>query len=143
MADLSRLKNRFGAPPSPEEVDELPPDRPQAVQESPPEPAKDRAAPATNAAKPKGRGQPVEEDDGEDEAAPLPRSRTRLLQPAPPTMRAIDGRSLLRTGRTIQFSTRVTASFDERLRRMAMERGVMLIEVLEMALDALDREDQS
>jgi hypothetical protein len=50
----------------------------------------------------------------------------------------IDGRSLRRTNRTIQFATRVTPEFDTRLRQIAARDGLMLVEVLERALDAYE-----
>ncbi len=50
-----------------------------------------------------------------------------------------DGRSARRTGRTMQFATRVSVEFDERLRAIAQRDGLMLVEVLERALDAYER----
>lgn len=50
----------------------------------------------------------------------------------------IDGRSLRRSGRTIQFATRVSPEFDERIRRIAKRDGMLLVEVLEKALDAYE-----
>jgi hypothetical protein len=50
----------------------------------------------------------------------------------------IDGRSLRRTGRTVQFATRVSLDFDERLRHLAQREGLKLVEVLERALDAYE-----
>jgi hypothetical protein len=50
---------------------------------------------------------------------------------APPR---IDGRSLRRTGRTVQLSTRVTAEFDRQLREAAMRDGKLLAQVLEEGL---------
>ena len=49
-----------------------------------------------------------------------------------------DGRTARRTGRTIQFATRVSADFDERLRNIAEREGILLVEVLERALDAYE-----
>jgi hypothetical protein len=55
-----------------------------------------------------------------------------------------DGRTARRTGRTIQFATRVSAEFDERLRDIAEREGILLVEVLERALDAYEgRRDRS
>lgn len=45
-----------------------------------------------------------------------------------------------RTGRTITFATRVSREFDDRLRDIASAEGLMLVEVLEKALDAYERE---
>ena len=51
----------------------------------------------------------------------------------------IDGRSLRRSGRTVQFATRVSPEFDERIRQIAERDGLLLVEVLERALDALEK----
>jgi hypothetical protein len=50
----------------------------------------------------------------------------------------IDGRSLRRSGRTIQLATRVSPEFDARLRHIAQRDGLLLVEVLERALDAYE-----
>jgi hypothetical protein len=50
----------------------------------------------------------------------------------------IDGRTLRKTGRTVQFATRVSEDFDERLRQIAQRDGIKLVEVLERALDAYE-----
>ena len=55
----------------------------------------------------------------------------------PPHVR-IDGRSLRRSHRTIQFATRVSPEFDERVRMIAQRDGLLLVEVLEKALDAYE-----
>jgi len=52
--------------------------------------------------------------------------------------RRIDGRSLRRTGRTLQLATRVSWEFDDKLRRIAQRDGLKLVEVLERALDAYE-----
>lgn len=52
----------------------------------------------------------------------------------------IDGRRLRRSGRTLQFATRVSAAFDARLRGIAERDGLLLVEVLERALDAYERD---
>jgi hypothetical protein len=49
-----------------------------------------------------------------------------------------DGRSARRTSRTVQFATRVSPAFDERLRDIADRDGLLLVEVLERALDAYE-----
>jgi hypothetical protein len=51
----------------------------------------------------------------------------------------IDGRSLRRSGRTVQFATRVSPEFDDRIRQIAKRDGLLLVEVLERALDALEQ----
>jgi hypothetical protein len=50
----------------------------------------------------------------------------------------IDGRSLRKTGRTVQFATKVSLEFDEKLRRIAQRDGLLLVEVLERALEAYE-----
>jgi hypothetical protein len=49
-----------------------------------------------------------------------------------------DGRSARRSGRTLQFATRVSPEFDDRLRSIAERDGKLLVEVLEEALDAYE-----
>lgn len=49
-----------------------------------------------------------------------------------------DGRSARRTGRTVQFATRVSLEFDDRLRTIAARDRLLLVEVLERALDAYE-----
>ncbi len=62
-------------------------------------------------------------------------------QPEPPAeYQRIDGRSLRRTGRTLQFGTRVSPAFDARLREIAQRDGLSLAEVLERALAAYDQQ---
>lgn len=62
------------------------------------------------------------------ETAPAP--KVVAMRPA-----RIDGRSLRRSGRTLQFATRVTPEFDNELRVLAERDGLMLVEVLERALE--------
>jgi hypothetical protein len=50
----------------------------------------------------------------------------------------LDGRSLRRTGRTLQLATRVSWEFDDKLRRIAQRDGLKLVEVLERALEAYE-----
>lgn len=59
-------------------------------------------------------------------------------QPAAPGASRIDGRTLRRSGRTVQFATRVSPAFDARIRRIAQRDGMLLVEVLEQALDAYE-----
>ena len=59
---------------------------------------------------------------------------------APQVKARRDGRTLRRTGRTVTFATRVSPEFDERIRDIAEEKGLMLVEVLEQALAAYERE---
>jgi len=52
--------------------------------------------------------------------------------------RRIDGRSLRRTGRTVQFATRVSEQFDSTFRRIAQRDGLRLGELLEHALTSYE-----
>jgi hypothetical protein len=49
-----------------------------------------------------------------------------------------DGRSARRSGRTLQFATRVSPEFDSRLRSIAERDRRLLVEVLEEALEAYE-----
>ena len=51
----------------------------------------------------------------------------------------LDGRTMRRSGRTVQFATRVSPEFDGRIRQIAMRDGLLLVEVLEHALDAYEK----
>jgi len=66
---------------------------------------------------------------------PLPVSGEKTITP-----RKIDGRTLRKTNRTVAFATRVTEDFDNRVRSIAESKGLKIVEVLEAALDAYDRE---
>ncbi len=50
----------------------------------------------------------------------------------------IDGRTLRKTGRTEQLATRVTPEFKKRIYDIAEREGIMIVEVLERAADALE-----
>jgi hypothetical protein len=50
----------------------------------------------------------------------------------------IDGRSLRKTGRTLQLATRVSWEFDQRLREVAQRDRLKLVELLERGLDAYE-----
>jgi hypothetical protein len=50
-----------------------------------------------------------------------------------------DGRSARRSGRTLQFATRVSPEFDDRLRAIAERDHKLLVEVLEEALEAYEQ----
>jgi hypothetical protein len=63
-----------------------------------------------------------------------------------PTLRdtaRLDGRTLRKTGRTLQLATKVSWEFDDKLRRIAQRDRKMLVEVLELALDAYEKERDS
>ena len=64
------------------------------------------------------------------EVAPVAQQEPRRISAA----RRIDGRSLRRTGRTVQFATRVSEQFDSTFRRIAQRDGLHLGELLERAL---------
>ena len=49
-----------------------------------------------------------------------------------------DGRSMRRTDRTVQFATRVTPEWDDRIRQIAERDRLLLVEVLEKALEAYE-----
>jgi hypothetical protein len=50
----------------------------------------------------------------------------------------VDGRTLRRSGRTVQFATRVSPEFDARVRAIAQREKLLLVEVLERALDSYE-----
>lgn len=56
----------------------------------------------------------------------------------PPAARRVDGRSIRRSNRTVQFATRVTQQFDDRIRAIAERDGLLLVEVMERALEAYE-----
>ncbi|OYV34642.1 MAG: hypothetical protein B7Z80_20650 [Rhodospirillales bacterium 20-64-7] len=70
------------------------------------------------------------------------------VAPTPPPMsepqhaRKVDGRTLRKTNRTVAFATRVTENFDYRVREIAESKGLKIVEVLEAALDAYERENK-
>lgn len=111
MADLSKLKRRstLGAPPPPAEAS----NNLEAPEVAPPV------------------AQPME--PANSAPAPLP-----LSPAAPERRRGRDGRSARRTGRTIQFATRVTAEFDEHFRAVAERDGLLHVELLERSLAAYE-----
>jgi hypothetical protein len=53
-----------------------------------------------------------------------------------------DARSARRSGRTLQFATRVSPEFDSRLRSIAERDGKLLVQVLEDALEAYENSRQ-
>jgi hypothetical protein len=119
MANLEKLKRRntLGTPPPFEEAS-------QNLQA--PEIVPVVTAPA---ASPRGEAVPVRTPVGEQQGDPP--------QPHDAQYR-IDGRSLRRTGRTLQLATRVSWEFDDKLRRIAQRDGLKLVEVLERALEAYE-----
>jgi len=111
MADASKLKGlrRSGLG--------VPPPQDEARTDLAPEPLRDASS-----------------STGSATAARQPR-RTAAAAPQPGRM---DGRTMRRSGRTVQFATRVSPEFDERIRQIAMREGMLLVEVLERALDAYE-----
>ena len=120
MADLSKLRRRntLGAPPPLEEASQ----NLQAPEIAPVmEPPAEVPRPATV---------PSQE----------PANTPENVTPQPPHQQLrIDGRSLRKTGRTIQLATRVSWEFDEKLRHIAQRDGLKLVEVLEQALEAYEK----
>jgi hypothetical protein len=76
--------------------------------------------------------------------APLP-AVAPIVAPSPVERgrRVRDGRSARRTGRTVQFATRVTPDFDERFRTIAERDGLLHVELLERSLAAYENSQQS
>lgn len=74
------------------------------------------------------------------EVAPAPAARPAAnLPPQAPAAKKIDGRSARKTNRTVQFATRVTPEWDARIRALAQREGVLLVEILEKALDYYEK----
>ena len=71
-------------------------------------------------------------------AAPDPVSDASVAQ-----LKKLDGRSIRRTNRTVQFATRVTPEWDARIRALAQREGVLLVEILERALDCYEKKSGS
>jgi hypothetical protein len=119
MADLSKLRRRntLGAPPPLEEASQnLQAPEIAPVMEPPAEVPRRATVPSQEPAR------------TPEDATPQP------LHP----QRRIDGRSLRKTGRTLQLATRVSWEFDEKLRYIAQRDGLKLVEVLERALEAYE-----
>lgn len=90
-----------------------------------------------NASKLKSRNLPAPPSVGEassnlDAQPPSPTSQVTAVP------QRIDGRSARRSNRTVQFATRVTPQFDDRIRAIAQRDGLLLVEVMEQALDAYE-----
>lgn len=73
-----------------------------------------------------------------DEASPNLKAPEHAPAAHPPLTKRIDGRSARRSNRTVQFATRVTAEFDDRIRAIAARDGLLLVEVMERALEAYE-----
>ncbi len=70
--------------------------------------------------------------------AATPARQPQHAAAATPQLHRIDGRTMRRSGRTVQFATRVSPEFDDRIRQIAMQEGMLLVEVLECALNAYE-----
>ena len=88
---------------------------------------------STNLAKPEAQATEARTEIGDIRElfpqSPIPRREGR-----------VDGRSMRRTNRVVQFATRVTPEFDQRVRAIAMEEGLLIVEVLEKALRVYERQ---
>ena len=75
------------------------------------------------------------------EVAPVAAELTSAAEHKPDASiyRRPDGRSLRRSNRVVQFATRVTPEFDQRIRTIAEREGLLIVEVLERALEAYER----
>jgi len=76
--------------------------------------------------------QPTETPSQPDRIQPLPAAPAGGLSSA----RYPDGRSRRRTGRIEQINVKVSAQFNSDLRGLADRQGLLIVEVLERALDA-------
>jgi hypothetical protein len=82
-----------------------------------------------------GLGAPPTMNDASQNLQAPEHAPAHAVQASPQRM---DGRSARRSNRTLQFATRVSPAFDERIRAIAARDGLMLVEVLERALDAYE-----
>ena len=67
------------------------------------------------------------------------------IAPSPPVATTTapkerDGRSARRTGRSVQFATRVSEEFDQRFRAVCKRDNLLMVALLEKALDAYEQE---
>lgn len=61
-----------------------------------------------------------------------------VVEPLGVTHIRVDGRSLRRTNRTVQFATKVTQGFDERFRTIAERDDLGFCDLLEKCLEAYE-----
>jgi hypothetical protein len=120
MANLQKLKRRntLGAPPTPEEASAN-----LAAPEIAPVPTQSPSMTRSPETAQAVHGQRIEE---------------RRVEEGRVEEGRIDGRTLRRTGRTVQLALRVKPSFDHRLRQAAARDRLLLCEVLERALDTYE-----
>ncbi|WP_036263111.1 hypothetical protein [Methylocapsa aurea] len=81
-------------------------------------------------------GAPPQLDDTPDN---LKAPEVAPAAPAATPRRGEDGRSARRTGRTVQFATRVSEEFDKRFRQVAKRDGLLLAQLLEKSLEAYEK----
>lgn len=107
MADLSKIKRRttLGPPPPFEEASQ----NLQAPEIAPVMPSSSKTPRRSHVPLPNTVGTPPSDDTA-----------------YPKRVGRVDGRSLRRTGRTLQLATRVSWEFDEKLRRIAQRDGLKL-----------------
>ncbi|MDN3563015.1 hypothetical protein ACFQY5_34460 [Paeniroseomonas aquatica] len=91
----------------------------------PPPPAPEEGAPG------------IERQPDPAAAAPEP-ERSRLVEP-PQGLPVLDGRSLRATGRVHQLNVKVTADVKNTILRIGRERGLLVAEVIEQAVEALEK----
>jgi len=134
MADLTKLRRRnsLGAPPPPAEASA----NLQAPEIAPPA----ESAPRTRSAWDAAVSQPAARPKATAAADPV---RSPPVRSVAEGAHRYDARSARRTGRTLQFATRVSPEFDQRLREIAERDRLLLVEVLERALDAYERQTAS
>lgn len=141
MADFGKLgKSRLGAPPPSEDASTnltAPEQAPAEAFQRAPRAMHPDAPVVAAQAEPVPAAPSSAEPPRTPPAAPASPSAVALA-PEPRSRR--DGRSLRRTNRTIAFATRVSADWDFAIRTIAERDGLMLVEVLERALDAYERE---
>jgi hypothetical protein len=77
-------------------------------------------------------------------APPQPEAvRNNLEQPEHAPAEEVDGRTLKKTGRTHQLATRVTPEFYRRVRQLAAQDDLKIVELLERAIDAYEQAKSS
>lgn len=63
----------------------------------------------------------------------------RVVRLPPVAKSERDGRSARRTGRTVQFATRVSDDFDRKFRAVAKRDKLLMVDLLEKALEAYEK----
>lgn len=86
---------------------------------------------------------PTEEEASTNLAAPEVAPMASLNTSTAETQKRRDGRSARKTNRTLPFSTRVTPEFDNRIRDISERDGLLLVEILELALEAYEEKKAS